>query len=223
WRTVIGVVSDVKDVSLQEPASPHTYTPYLQEADSLLENPNFDELRTLHLAVRANSDPALVLSSIHSVVSSLDPEIALGDVRTMGAAVHESLGPQRFNLILVGLFAVLAIFLAGVGVYGVLSYSVGQRTREIGVRVALGAQRSRVLAATIGEGMKLAMVGAAIGIVAGLALTRWMASLLYGITAHDPATFVGVAALVAIVSFLACYIPARRAMRVDPIVALRYE
>src|SRR5262249_24772871 len=156
-------------------------------------------------------------------VSSLDPQIALGDVTAMDAAISESLAPQRFNLALVSLFAALAIFLAAVGVYGVLSYSVGQRTREIGVRIALGAQRGRVLRATISEGMKLALGGAALGILAGLAVTRWMASLLFGVTAHDPLTFAGVAALVALVSFMACYIPARRATRVDPIVALPYQ
>ncbi|HZS72366.1 MAG TPA: FtsX-like permease family protein, partial [Candidatus Acidoferrum sp.] len=138
-------------------------------------------------------------------------------------AISESLAPQRFTLTLVSVFAALAIFLAAVGVYGVLSYSVGQRTREIGVRMALGAQRARVLCSTIGEGMKLAMTGGAIGILAGLALTRGMASLLFGVTARDPLTFAGVGVLVAAVSLAACYIPARRATRVDPIVALRYE
>jgi putative ABC transport system permease protein len=223
WYTVIGIVGDVKDDTLQKAAGPHTYTPYLKEADSLLENPNFDELRTLHLAMRTGVDPALATSSIRSAVSSLDPQIAISDVTTMEAAISQSLAPQRFNLALVSLFAALAIFLAAVGVYGVLSYSVGQRTREIGVRIALGAQRGRVLRATVGEGMTLAVGGAVLGMLAGLALTRWMASLLFGVTAHDPLTFAGVAALVAFVSFTACYIPARRAMRIDPIVALRYE
>ncbi len=223
WYTVIGIAADVKDDSLERPAGPHTYTPYLKEADSNLESPNFDELRTLHVALRTTADPKLALSSVRSAVSSLDPQIALGDLKTMDAAISESLAPQRFTLTLVSVFAALAIFLAAVGVYGVLSYSVGQRTREIGVRMALGAQRARVLRSTIGEGMKLAMTGGAIGILAGLTLTRGMASLLFGVTAHDPLTFGGVAVLVAAVSLAACYIPARRATRVDPIIALRYE
>jgi putative ABC transport system permease protein len=223
WRTVIGITGDVKDTSLQAAAGPHAYTPYLQEENSTLESPNFDELRTLHLAVRTSVDPALVFTAIRSSVASIDSQLALDDLKTMDAAIDKSLAPQRFNLALVVLFAVLAIFLAAVGVYGVLSYSISQRTREIGVRIALGAQRGRVLRMAVGEGMKLALIGTALGMVGGLVLTRLMAGLLFGITAHDPLTFAGVGVLVAIVSFAACYIPARRAMRVDPIVALRYE
>ncbi|MGH9743023.1 MAG: ABC transporter permease [Candidatus Acidiferrum sp.] len=223
WRTVIGIVDDVKDASMQAPAGPHAYTPYLQEGAATLESPNFDELRTLHLVVRTSVDPALEFSVVRSAVASVDPQIAVDDVKTMDAAIDNSLAPQRFNLALVALFAALAIFLAAVGVYGVLSYSISQRTREIGVRIALGAQRSRVLRMAVGEGMKLAILGTILGMAGGFALTRLMAGLLFGVTARDPLTFAGVALLVAFVSLVACVIPARRAMRVDPIVALRYE
>ncbi len=223
WTTVIGVAGDVKDAAMQNPAGPHTYTPYLQVTDDALEMPTWDELRTLHVAIRTKADPTALTSAVRATIVSLDPELAVADVRTMEANVQESLAPQRFNLLLLGLFAGLAVFLAAVGVYGVLSYSVTQRTREIGVRVAMGAQRSSILAMTIREGMKVTFVGAAIGLVGASLLTRLMAGLLYGVTARDPLTFVGVATVMSLVSLAACYIPARRATRVDPLVALRYE
>lgn len=223
WRTVIGVVDDVKDGSIKSPASPHAYTPYLAETNSLLEAPEFDELRTLHLAMRTAVDPALTFASVRSTVSSIDPEIAVDQLQTMDTMVSDSVAPERFNLALVVLFAALAIFLAAVGVYGVLSYSISQRTREFGVRIALGAQPGRVLSMAISEGMKLALLGLLIGLACGFVLTRLMSSLLFGVTARDPITFAAVGVLVVLVSLTACYIPARRAMRVDPIVALRYE
>jgi putative ABC transport system permease protein len=223
WSTVIGVAGDVKDAAMQNPAGPHSYTPYLQVADESLEMPTWDELRTLHVAVRTQADPSALASAVRGMIASLDPQIAVADVKTMEANVQESIAPQRFNLFLLGLFATLAVFLAAVGVYGVLSYAVTQRTREIGVRVALGAQRGSILAMTIREGMQLTFAGAAIGLVGAWLLTRWMAGLLYGVTARDPLTFVGVIVVMSLVSLAACYIPARRATRVDPLVALRYE
>jgi putative ABC transport system permease protein len=223
FRTVIGVVNDVKDSSMQEPAAPHGYTPYLKEANDLLENQGADELRTLHLAVRSSMDPGPLFNSVRSIVASLDPQIAVDGLKTMKAVLDESVAPQRFNLALVVLFAVLAIFLAAVGVYGVLSYSISQRTHEIGVRISLGAQPKHVLGMAISEGMKLAILGMIVGMAGGFALTRLMASLLFGVTATDPLTFAAVGVLAIFVSLSACYIPARRAMRVDPIVALRYE
>jgi putative ABC transport system permease protein len=223
WTTVIGVAGDVKDAAMQSPAGSHTYTPYLQVADDTLVMPTWDELRTLHLAVRTQADPAAVVSAVRGTIASLDPQIAVADVKTMQANVQESIAPQRFNLLLLGLFAAVAVFLAAVGVYGVLSYSVTQRTREIGVRVAMGAQRGSILAMTIREGMKLTFAGAAIGLVGALLLTRLMAGLLYSVTARDPLTFVAVIAVMSLVSLAACYLPARRATRVDPLVALRYE
>lgn len=223
WRMVIGVVDDVKDGSIKSPASPHAYTPYLAETNALLEAPEFDELRTLHLALRTAVDPALTFASVRSTVSTIDPEIAVDHLQTMDTMVSDSVAPERFNLALVVLFAILAIFLAAVGVYGVLSYSISQRTREFGVRIALGAQPGRVLSMAISEGMKLALLGILIGLVCGFVMTRLMSSLLFGVTARDPITFVAVGVLVVLVSLTACYIPARRAMRVDPIVALRYE
>jgi predicted permease len=223
WRTVIGVASDVKDASMQAAASPHTYTPYLQEPDELLTSVTFNELRTLHLAARTPSEPSAITISLRDTVASLDPQIAVADVKTMDSTVREALAPQRFNLFLLGLFAVLAVFLAAVGVYGVLSYSVTQRTREIGIKIALGAQSRNLLGNILREGMSLTLAGALIGIAGALVLTRLMASLLYGVTARDPLTFASVVLLLACVSLAACYIPARRATRIDAMEALRHE
>jgi putative ABC transport system permease protein len=223
WRTVIGVASDVKEASMQADAAPHTYTPYLQEPDDLVTSTTLDELRVLHLAVRTPSDPSAISSALRDTIASLDPQIAVADVKTMETTVRESLAPQRFNLFLLGLFAALAVFLAAVGVYGVLSYSVMQRTREIGIKIALGARRGNLLGEILREGMGLTLAGALIGLGGAFLLTRLMASLLYGVTARDPLTFAVVVLLLVCVSLAACYIPARRATRIDPLVALRHE
>jgi putative ABC transport system permease protein len=141
----------------------------------------------------------------------------------MDSLIGESLGPQRFATTLLAVFAGLAILLASVGLYGLMSYSVAQRTNEIGIRIALGAQRGEVLRMVLRQGTKLALAGIVAGVVVGLVLTRLMESLLYGVSAADPLSFAGAAVLLVLVALLACYIPARRAMRVDPMVALRYE
>jgi putative ABC transport system permease protein len=153
----------------------------------------------------------------------VDPNQPISDVKTMDTRITESLGPQRFAVKLLAVFAALAILLAAVGLYGLISYSVTQRTNEIGLRMALGAKPSEVLRLLLGQGAKLVLAGAAAGIVAGLVLVRAMQSLLYGVSAADPLSFLGATVLLAIVALAACYIPARRAMRVDPMVALRCE
>jgi ABC-type antimicrobial peptide transport system permease subunit len=147
----------------------------------------------------------------------------LYEFKPMTEVVSDSIAARRFTMILLGVFAALALVLSAVGMFGVISYVTGQRTQEIGIRMALGAQRSDVLRLVLGHGMRVALLGVAIGMAAALGLTRLMASQLYGVSAKDPLTFVGVAALLTLVALAACYIPARRAMRVDPIVALRYE
>jgi putative ABC transport system permease protein len=223
WHTVIGIASDVKDAAMGKPAGPHNYIPYLAMPDGALEDPTWDGLRTLHLAVRTRNDPSLLISALRQEVAALDPQLAVAEVQTMNAEIQESLAPQRFNLILIGLFALLAVFLASVGVYGMLSQSVAQRTHEFGIRMALGAREQDMVNMTICEGMKLAFLGAAIGGLGAFGLMRLMASLLYGVTPHDPMTFIGVGFAMSAVAFLACYIPARRASRVDPMTALRYE
>jgi ABC-type antimicrobial peptide transport system permease subunit len=147
----------------------------------------------------------------------------MSKTQTMDSIISDSLASQRFSMAVLGVFAMLALALASVGIYGVISYLVGQRTQEIGIRVALGANRSDVLRMVLGDGMKMTLIGVGIGLAAALGLTRLMASLLFGVSATDPLTFAAVAMLLSVVALAACYIPARRAMRVDPMVALRYE
>ena len=161
--------------------------------------------------------------SIANAVHQLDKEQPVLDVVSMDSILAESLSQQRFNMLLLATFSGLALFLAAIGIYSVLAYSVRRRVREIGVRMALGAQRGDILRMILGQGTKLALIGAGIGIAGALAMTRLMSSQLFGVTATDPLTFLSVSALIVVVALLACYIPARRATKVDPMVALRYE
>jgi putative ABC transport system permease protein len=153
----------------------------------------------------------------------MDPNVPIFDVKTMEQWLSESLARRRFAMLMLGLFAVVAMLLAGIGIYGVMSYTVAQRTREIGIRVALGAQTRDVLRLVVRQGMSLTGIGVGIGLVVAIAATRVMASLLFGVGATDPITFVAIALLLAIVALLACYLPARRATKVDPMIALRHE
>jgi predicted permease len=175
------------------------------------------------VVLRTEGDPTAVMESVRRAVEEVDPREVVYNVQTMNEVVSNSFAARRLSMILLGVFAALALVLACVGIYGVISYLVGQRTHEIGVRMALGAQRKDVLQMVIGHGAKMALVGVAIGIGFALLLTRLMVNQLFGVSAHDPLTFAGVAVLLILVAIAACYIPARRAMRVDPVVALRHE
>jgi ABC-type antimicrobial peptide transport system permease subunit len=175
------------------------------------------------LAVRTGMGPVSTIPSITSSVRDVDADIPLLNILTMGDRVSESLSPQRFSMLLLTAFAGLALLLAVVGIYGVMSYSVSRRTQEIGIRVALGATRKDVLMLVVRRGLLLALTGSAIGIVGALLLSRVIASQLYGISPTDPITFVAVSILLTAVALAASYLPARRAMRVDPMVALKYE
>ena len=175
------------------------------------------------MAVRAAGDPASLASVLRAAVWGLDRQLAVADVRTMSQVISESTAPRRFNLFLLLAFAALAVALAGIGIYGVLSYSVAQRTHEIGIRMALGAQRGEVLRLVVGQGLLHLGVGIAIGIAGALALTRFLASLLYEVRATDPVTFAAVSTILTGIALLASYVPARRATKVDPMVALRCE
>ena len=175
------------------------------------------------LAIRTRGATSGLVEEVKNQVWSLDSQIPVSDVHTMDELMAVSLAQQRFNMLLLGLFAALALILAAVGIYGAMAYVVSQRTHEIGIRTALGAQRRDVLRLVMGDGAKIALFGIAIGIVGALALTRLMAGLLFDVKPTDPATFAAVAILLALVALAACYLPALRATRVDPMVALRYE
>jgi ABC-type antimicrobial peptide transport system permease subunit len=192
--------------------------PFLQIPDKFFSGP-----LSVEVVIRSQAPPATMAGPVREAIQKMNSENVMYETKSMEEIVAESLAARRFSMILLSVFAALALLLSSIGIYGVLSYVVGQRSREIGIRIALGAQRADVLRLMLGEGMKMALVGVAIGMVAALALTRLMVQMLFGVSATDPLTFVGVAAVLAGVALAACYIPARRAMRVDPIVALRYE
>jgi putative ABC transport system permease protein len=176
------------------------------------------------LVARSSSVAPLQLAAgMRSQVLSIDRDQPVSSVRTMSEIVENSIAQQRFYMLLLGLFAVMALVLAAVGIFGVMSYSVTERTREIGIRMALGAQTRDVLRHVVGQGMKLTLLGVVIGLAGAVALTRFMQSLLYEVQSFDPVTFAAISLLLACVALLACYIPARRATKVDPMNALRYE
>jgi putative ABC transport system permease protein len=212
--TVIGVVADSRQMSLEEAVVPEMNFPMAQAA-------NF--LRRFNLLVRTDTEPTSLLPAIRGVVAKLDPQLPLYNVITLQKAVDDSLSVGRFALYVLGLFAVVALILAVSGIYGVIGHAVNQRTREIGIRMALGAARRDVFRLILGEGGKLAVAGVAIGIVTSYLVTQFLRALLYGITPTDPLTFGAVAFLLLLTALLACYFPARRASRVDPVVALRSE
>jgi ABC-type antimicrobial peptide transport system permease subunit len=198
--------------SLDAETSPHTYESFWQNT-----------IPSLNVALRTSNDPASMASALRSAVWSIDPQLAVAQVQTMDQVISKSTTSRRFSLFLLGGFASLALILSAIGIYGVIAFSVVRRVHEMGIRIALGAQRRDVLRLVIGQGMLLLGVGMIIGTLGALALTRALAGFLYGIRPTDPATFATVVAILATVAFLACYIPARRATRVDPMIALRYE
>jgi putative ABC transport system permease protein len=223
WETIVGVVGDVNQGPFSDPLAPHVYRPYNQLPAAFLENDPFGDWHAMNLALRTQADPSSLAAAILAQVHSLDPDLAVANIRTMTQVISSSVAGARFNTILIGTFAGVALFLAAIGVYGVLAYTVTRRTHEIGIRMALGAKREDVLRLVVGQGLKLTFIGVAIGAVVALALTRFLASLLYGVKPADPLTFVLVSVALAGAAALACYLPARRAAKVDPMVALRYE
>ena len=215
WMTIVGVAQDVKHSGLNQPVDPAVYAPFSQSDEAWR--------RWMALAIRTRGTSAEFIEEVKKRVWSVDSQIPVSEVHTMEDLISVSLAQQRFNMLLLGLFAALALILATVGIYGTMAYRVGQRMHEIGIHIALGAQRGDVLRLVLSDGAKLAFFGVAIGIAGAIVLSRVMKSLLFEVKPTDPTTFSLVTILLAIVALAACYVPARRAMRFDPMVALRYE
>jgi putative ABC transport system permease protein len=212
FTEIVGIVGNVNHRSLADGAEPMIYTPQSVRVWSFMS-----------FMVRTKGDPLALANAARQAISAVDKTLAVSKVATLEEVVARTVARRRGLMILIGAFAAVALLLAMVGIYGVLSYTVSQRTQEIGVRMALGAARRDVLRLVIGQGMSLAGAGIAIGLVASFGLTRLLAELLYGVGPRDPLTFIGVPLLLAVVAFAACYAPARRATRIDPIQALRHE
>jgi predicted permease len=209
---IVGVVGNTHHDGPGADVVSEIYVPYLQA-------PGGD----MQLAVRSATDPASLADAVRLDIAAVDPEQPIDHLATLEQTLSQSFAPRRFNTLLLGIFALIALVLASVGIYGVIAYSVTQRTHEIGIRMALGAERRDILRLVVGQGLRLTLIGVAIGIIGALALTRFLASLLYGVQPTDALTFIAVSSVMAGVALLACYIPARRATKVDPMAALRYE
>ena len=212
WREIVGVVGDVKHAGLNRLDTIECYMPQEQIG-----------INTMWGVVRTDLPPASLASAIREQVSAIDKDVPVYDIETMDHYVANSVALPRFDSTLFGIFSALALVLAVVGIYGVMSYGVAQRTSEFGIRMTLGAQRRDVLRLVLLQGLKIAAVGVVIGVVGALAAARLLATLLFGVSPADPLTIVGAVVVLVACSLLACYIPARRAMRVDPMVSLRYE
>jgi predicted permease len=220
-RQIVGMVADMKQMGLDSPALPTVFVPIPQLSDRLMA-----AVRTFtpaYFTVRTTAAPRGFVEPIKRELAALDATVAMSQVASMEEVAARSIAQQRFNMLLVGLFAGLGLLLASVGIYGVVSYSVAQRTHELGIRIALGARSTNVIRLILGHGLVLALAGVALGAVASFGLTRLMKGFLFGVSTTDPLTFIAVALLLTLVALAACWIPARRATKVDPMIALRYE
>jgi putative ABC transport system permease protein len=212
WTTVVGVIADARTESLEEEDVPQIYKCLFQRPDN-----------ELVLFMRGRLDPARIPDEARVAVESINPELPVFGAATLSDVVSGALSQRRFSMEMVLIFALTALLLAALGIYGTISYLVSERTHEIGIRLALGATRTKILGMILRQGLELAIAGAAVGLAGALIVSHLMAGLLYGVMPTDPLTFVGVTFVLTGVALAACYIPARRAMRVDPLVALRYE
>jgi putative ABC transport system permease protein len=212
WLTIVGVVPHVKNYGVDADSRVETYLPYMQSS-----------VLPLNLVLRTGIEPSNVASVVRAAVREIDRDLPIYNIRTMEQYVSDQTAPRRLATILLGVFALVALVLAAIGIYGVMAYSVTQRTHEIGIRMALGAERRDVLKLVVRQGMTLTLVGVGIGLGGAFGLTRLMASILFGVSATDLMTFATIPVVLVIVAVVACYVPARRATKVDPIIALRYE
>jgi putative ABC transport system permease protein len=211
-REIVGIVGDIHGESLASAPDPTMYLPYAQRP-----------IVQAYFVIRTRQSPLATIPEIRNALAQVDPDLPLAELKTMEQVLSDSVTDWRFRTILLALFGGVAVFIAAIGVYGVISYSVAQRTHEIGIRIALGGRREDVLKLVVGQGFKLTLIGVGVGIAGALALTRFLSSLLYGVTPTDTLTFIIVSLVLTWVAILASYIPARRATKVDPMVALRYE
>jgi putative ABC transport system permease protein len=212
WRTIVGVVGDLQYRGLGQEMAPTLYTPFAQTP-----------FMWLYVMVRTPVMSDAMMRSIREVTPSVHPALAAANLRPMSEVVAQSMAEPRFNMVLVSSFALAALLLSAIGIYGVIAYSAAQRTHEIGVRIALGAARGDLMRPILGEGIRVALAGIALGVMGAALLTRLMAGLLFGVTARDPLTFGAGAAVLLVVAVVASYIPARRAAHVEPVTALRAE
>jgi putative ABC transport system permease protein len=212
WATIVGVIADARTESLAEAGVPQIYLSLYQRMP-----------KELAVFLRGDLDASAIPEEVRAMVQSVNPELPVYGAKTLDDAVSWSLEQRRFSMDIVAAFAVTALLLAALGIYGVISYIVGERTRDIGIRLALGAQRGKIMAMVLRQGLVLAMAGAGVGLVGSVIVSHLMAGLLYGVSPTDLLTFAGVTLVLTAVALAACYIPARRAMRVDPLVALHYE
>ena len=212
WFEIVGVAANVRSLELREEPTAELYF-------SALQNP----FENMSLVIRSSVEPSTLGASVRQIGSEVDKSVPVSNVKTMDHLVSESITQPRFNLFLLGLFSAVAMLLSAAGIYGVTAYTVTQRTHELGIRLALGAQVSDVLKMILGQGMAVIGVGLVLGLVAAFGVMRLLRSLLFGVGENDPVTFVAITLVLLAVALVACYIPARRATRVDPLVALRYE
>jgi putative ABC transport system permease protein len=216
WITIVGVVADVREMGLDVPVKSEMYLPYRQIT-------GFPFYKPRDLVIRTAGDPMKIVTAVRNEIHAVDPDQPVSNIATLDQVLSDETQSRSIGMLLLMAFAALALLLAMLGIYAVLAYFVTQHRPEIGVRLALGAQRSDILGLVLKKGMRLALAGVAIGLATAFVLTRLMASLLFGVSATDPITFAAIALMLSGVALLACYVPARRATKVDPLVALRYE